>query len=101
MKLLSFLNVKGMFLAIGHIPNTSLFNGKLEMDDQGYLITKSHSTKTKIEGVYACGGVQDKDYRQAITAAGTGCMAAIEAERWLSENGLEHHNNNPTITQKL
>jgi thioredoxin reductase (NADPH) len=82
------LPVKGLFYAIGHRPNTALFGGQLDLDEVGYVKTQPGSVMTSIEGVYAAGDVQDHEYRQAITAAGTGCMAALLAERWLSEHHL-------------
>lgn len=83
------ITADGIFVAIGHKPNTEVFADYLEMDETGYLVVKPGTTHTNIEGVFAAGDVADKHYRQAVTAAGTGCMAAIDAERWLTEQGMD------------
>ena len=93
----STMPTQGVFIAIGHKPNTDLFKGKLHMDDIGYLHTEGRTMKTNIEGVFACGDAQDSYYRQAVTAAGTGCMAAIDAERFLAEHTLEVALKTPAI----
>ena len=92
----SIFPTQGVFIAIGHKPNTDLFKGVLDMDDVGYLITEGKTMRTNVEGVFACGDAQDAYYRQAVTAAGTGCMAAIDAERFLAEHFVDVEKNTPT-----
>ena len=84
----SKLNISGLFIAIGHKPNTDIFKDYLDLDENGYILTKPGTTQTNIKGIFATGDAQDKIYRQAVTAAGTGCMGALEAEKFLSENNL-------------
>jgi thioredoxin reductase (NADPH) len=99
----SSISAKGLFYAIGHKPNTSLFQGQLELDEVGYVVTKAGTVETSIEGVFAAGDVQDHEFRQAITAAGSGCMAAMLSERWLSLQGLitEFHTQVETPSNEL
>ena len=97
----STLPVSGMFVAIGHQPDTDIFRGWLNMNEQGYILTDSHFTETNLPGVFVCGDVQAKAYRQAITAAGTGCMAGIDAERWLAQQNVLESTPQPLISQAV
>lgn len=96
----SEIPAKGLFYAIGHKPNTGLFQGQIDLDEVGYVVTRNH-VETNIEGVYAAGDVQDHEFRQGITAAGTGCMAAMLAERWLASNGLAQEFHQPEASEAI
>jgi thioredoxin reductase (NADPH) len=85
----STLDVTGLFVAIGHDPRSELVRGQVKLDDEGYVIVDAPGTRTNIDGVFACGDLVDHTYRQAITAAGTGCAAALDAERWLADRGID------------
>jgi thioredoxin reductase (NADPH) len=90
----SELPVTGLFMAIGHDPRSELVRGQVDVDDEGYVITKGRTTYTNLDGVFAAGDLVDHTYRQAVTAAGSGCSAAIDAERWLAEHEHEHEHTN-------